>query len=404
MLFFVFNWDLSVKAKISNTVLNFFPLVLVLYEISNYLANDAYLPAMPSIARELQTTHHWVQLTLTAFFLGNASMQLILGPISERYGRRFLLLSGGLVFIIATIICASSHNINLFLIARFFQGAAVTSMVVAGYATVHALYDQIRAIKTLAWMGSITVLAPALGPLFGALILMFSSWRWIFIVLAIWASLALLILFRLMPETCEERTAIDFKKILPQYGRVLMNTGFLKPMLALSILFSAMIAWISAGPFLVMDYFRHSALSFGILQGLVFGSFILGSQLLRRLLDTLSFEKITQLSLALALCAGVLGFILNLAFAPQLFTLIFPMMLFALAAGIGFSLLSRLGIEASHESMGIKMALFSSFIGVSGLLGSIISSIYAETSFGFSTMILIFSLALLPFLKREFKT
>jgi len=88
------------KSNMTEKILNLFPIVMVFYEISNYLANDAYLPAMPRIANQLHTTNHLVQLTLTAFFLGNATMQLILGPISDRYGRRMLLLSGGVVFII----------------------------------------------------------------------------------------------------------------------------------------------------------------------------------------------------------------------------------------------------------------------------------------------------------------
>ena len=82
------------KTKLTERTLNLFPIIMVLYEISNYLANDAYLPAMPNIAAQFQTTNHLVQLTLTAFFLGNATMQLILGPISDRYGRRVLLPRG----------------------------------------------------------------------------------------------------------------------------------------------------------------------------------------------------------------------------------------------------------------------------------------------------------------------
>jgi len=92
-----------------------FPLLLVLYEIATYLTNDAYLPALPNIVSDLATTNYLAQLTLTAWFLGSASLQLILGPISDYYGRRPVLLTGGIVFIISTIICTLTNNINILL-------------------------------------------------------------------------------------------------------------------------------------------------------------------------------------------------------------------------------------------------------------------------------------------------
>lgn len=390
------------KTKLTERILSLFPIIMVVYEISNYLANDAYLPAMPDIARQLQTTNHLVQLTLTAFFLGNATMQLILGPISDKYGRRTLLLGGGIVFIFTTLLCAFSNDIYFLIGIRFFQGAAVTSMIVAGYATIHAMYDQVRAIKTLAWMNSITVLAPALGPLFGALILLMGNWRWIFIILAIWASLAWISLFRLMPETCEAAIPIEPKKIIKQYWLVLSNWQFMKPMMALSLLFGAMIAWIAAGPFLVIESFHYSALAFGLMQGLVFGSFIVGTQLVGRLIGKLSIEKITRVSMLLAFIGGLLSFVLSLLAKGYLFNAVFPMMIFAFGSGIGFPVFNRLAIEGSNESMGIKMALFASFMGISGLLGSIvISSLYTGTVLGFSSILFAFSVALIPLYNRK---
>ncbi|MDP3704707.1 MAG: multidrug effflux MFS transporter [Legionellaceae bacterium] len=385
------------KNKLSEKILNFFPIALVIYEISNYLANDAYLPAMPGIAEQLQTTNHLVQLTLTSFFLGNATMQLILGPISDRYGRRVLLLGGGIIFIITTLICALSHNIYTLLIIRFFQGAAVTSMIIAGYATVHAMYDQVRAIKTLAWMNGITVLAPALGPLFGGMILVVASWRWIFIILAIWAFFAWIALFKFMPETCETPIPIKPKKLMKQYGLVLFNKRFISPMLTLSILYAVMISWIAAGPFLVMDTFHYSAVNFGLIQGLVFGAFIIGTHLVTHLIEKIPLGRITKISILLAMLGAGFGFIGSLVITKNLLTIVIPMMVFALGAGIGFPVLNRLSIEGSDEPMGIKMALFATFLGMSAFLGSIIiSSFYTGTVLGFASIILGFSVFLIP--------
>jgi DHA1 family multidrug/chloramphenicol efflux transport protein-like MFS transporter len=374
---------------------------MVFYEISNYLANDAYLPAMPNMVAQLQTTDHLVQLTLTIFFLGNATMQLILGPISDRFGRRIVLLSGGVVFILATLLCAISTNIYFLLVVRFFQGSAVTAMIVAGYATIHAMYDQARAIKTLAWMNSITVLAPALGPLFGAGILLVGDWRWIFIILTIWSALGWALLLRWMPETCEERHPIHPKKIIAQYGRVLSQWQFMKPMLTLSLLFGAMISWIAAGPFLVIKTFHYSEIMFGVMQGLVFGAFILGTQWVGRFVGKISIAKIAKMSILLAFIGGLSSLLLSLLNQGYLLNVVIPMIIFAFGAGLGFPIFNRLAIEGSHEPMGIRMAVFASLMGISGLLGSlIISSLYTGSVLGFSSILFGFSVLLLTLLRR----
>ena len=104
-----------------------FPILLALYEICTYLSNDAYLPALPNITRDLVTSNHLVQLTLTTWFMGSASTQLFLGPLADRVGRRPVLLSGGFIFIVATLACAIANNIYELLILRFIQGATITS-------------------------------------------------------------------------------------------------------------------------------------------------------------------------------------------------------------------------------------------------------------------------------------
>lgn len=99
-----------------------FPLLVVLYEIAVYLSNDAYVPAMPHIATQLSASYHLLQLTITICFLGSAISQLFLGPISDHFGRRLVVLLGGMVFLASTLTCGLSHSITVLLIARFVQG------------------------------------------------------------------------------------------------------------------------------------------------------------------------------------------------------------------------------------------------------------------------------------------
>lgn len=159
------------KNKLS---LLFFPILLVFYEIATYLSNDMYLPALPQMMRELSLTTEYAQLTLTTWFLGQASFPLITGVLSDRFGRRPILLIGGLIYIATTIYCAVADNFYALFIARFLEGGMVATMLVPGYSCIHELYKQVEAVKILAFMGGISVLAPAFGPLLGGFVLYFT--------------------------------------------------------------------------------------------------------------------------------------------------------------------------------------------------------------------------------------
>lgn len=389
--------------KISYTLL---PIFIAVYELGIYLSNDAYLPAMPKIAHDLHTSHHLVQLSLTTWFLGGCLMQLILGPVSDRYGRRPVVITGGIIFIASTLVCAFTHSISTMLIARFIQGASIPSLIVAGYATIHELFEQEKAIHAIALMNSITVLAPSLGPLFGAIVLYFFGWRAIFILLAIWAGLALFNLFRRMPETLkkENQQAIKLSNILQHYKNIICNKQFLKYSLILSLLFSGMIAWIAAGPFLVITHFHHSALEFGILQALVFGSFILGTRVVKPLMKRLDVQAIFNYSLIISTVAAIYALISALLLPHILSNLIIAMMLFSLASGILFPILNRLAIEASQQPMAMKVAVFSALMTSCGMLGTVYVSAFNVTSLFSLALFLVIVAGISALLKLKLKS
>jgi len=381
------------KTSLSEKALRLFPFYLIFYEMVCYLANDAYLPAMPELAKDLGVNNDIVQLTLTAFFLGNASMQILLGPIADRYGRRTLLLGGGIVFVASTFYCTFSNDVYWFLVARFLQGAAVTSMIISGYATVHAMYDQTRAIKTLSWMASITVLAPALGPLFGALILYVGDWRIIFAILGVLGSISLMILLKKMPETLEKPIPIVFSTVLKSYAHLIMRPAFIRPVIAISILFATMVAWVAAGPFLVMDTFHYSPFVFGLMQAVVFTAFILGTRFINHFIERVSLIKLIRISLLLAFVGGLGSLIMCHLFKDYLVDILLPMIVIAFASGIGFPIFNRISIEGCAQPMGLTMAVFSTFMGLSGFLGSLlISSFFSGEVHEFGNIIFILTL------------
>jgi Bcr/CflA subfamily drug resistance transporter len=355
-----------------------FPILLVLYEIATYLSNDMYLPALPDMMRDLGLSTKQAQWTLTSWFVGSAVFPLVLGVISDRYGRRPVLLTGGIIYILATILCAITTDNHSLLIARFIEGAAIPSMMVAGYACIHELYEQKEAIRILALMSSITILAPAFGPLLGGIVLYFSNWRGIFWLIAILATICIACLYLWMPEThpLEKRHPISMKMLLGQYGRILANKQFMLLLLVLGFIFAGFIVWITAGPLLVIQTFDYSPLAFGVIQAIVFAAYIIGNHLIKYLLEWASVKNLIRLGLGCTLLGGVLIFLFAAGFPSLLYPFLIAMTIYSFGSALCFPPLNRSIIESSAEPMGLRVALFTVIWTSFAVLGSVVASMH----------------------------
>lgn len=358
-----------------------FPLFLALYEIAVYLTNDMYLPALPQMTESLNITREVAALSLTTWFMGSASMQLILGPVADHFGRRSVLLSGGLFFVLASLICAITNNILLLLIARFIQGCVIAAVVVPGYASIHELFDQKNAIKTLSWMNSITVLAPAFGPICGSAILIFGTWRTIFWILALYAAFCLIVLYYVMPETNPEKHPLHFKRSFHHYILILKNLAFMKNSLAFSFLFCGLIIWIVISPFLIIIHLKESTLAYGLYQVYVFSSFILGTRAVKYIIDKHDIQVVIKWGLMISLLGGFGSLLVSIIFPDTFPYLLVGIMIYAMGCGLCFGPLSRIAIEASTQPMGARMAIFSGIMGVLGVLGSALGTAFYTGTF-----------------------
>ncbi len=349
-----------------------FPAALVFYEISTYLSNDMYLPSLPQITRDMRITQDLAEYTLLFWFLGSASMQLLMGPLSDRYGRKIVLMTGGLFYVLANVVCAITSDIYLFLIARFVQGTAVCSMVVAGYAAIHETYDTTRAIKIIAMMGTVTILAPAFGPLLGAVILQFSEWRSIFYLLALWSFVAMLLLAKVMRETNPKRVPIHLKEIASDFMTIAKRKAFLHYMIPYCLLFMAFICWIVESPFVIIETLKKSPLEYGYVQLAIFGSFMLGAQIVHFMAEKVSPQYLINVGMSIALAAVLLLVLLSSLDNQAYFSLILLLMVFSTGAAIAFGPLSRCAIDACEEAMGRRMAIFSTYMNTFGVFATIL--------------------------------
>ena len=346
----------------------FFPLFLVLYEMSIYLSNDAYLPALPGMGSALHTSNSWLPFTITLWFVGSFITQLMIGPICNRIGRRKTLLWGGTMYVCSSLLCAAASAMPVFLIGRFLQGASIGSLTVAGYATIHDSFDQQQAIKTIAWMGAISIIAPALGPLIGSGLLAFGSWRFIFLLLASLAAAALVGNFFFMPET----SVLGQKKVsaLTAYKRILGNWKYMGQALSLTSAIFIMIGWISAGPWIIHQQFHLSGYYFGIYQAIIFAGFIIGTRTVGPLIGRFEIDNVLSTCMLISVTAGFLSLFFSHYFPTNTVLFVGSLWVISLNLGIAFPTINRLTIEASDEPMEARVAMFATIVSVSAALAS----------------------------------
>ncbi|NUV61648.1 multidrug effflux MFS transporter [Streptomyces sp. CAI-85] len=347
------------------------------------LSMDMYLPALPEVTRHLHAPAATVQLTLTACLAGMALGQLVVGPMSDRWGRRRPLLAGLLVYVLATALCALAPTVELLVACRLVQGLAGAAGIVIARAVVRDLYDGVAMARFFSTLMLISGVAPVVAPLIGAQILRATDWRGVFVVLtAVGLALAVLVWARL-PETLDagERHAGGFGETLRAMRRLLSDARFTGYMLTGGFSFAALFAYISASPFVVQEIYGASPQTFGLLfgansVGLVVVGQINGKVLVGRVrLDRVLAGGLTVVALAAAalllMSAGVFGEVGLAPVAAALFVLMSAM-------GVTLPNAQTLALMRVRHSAGSASALLGTSSFLIGAIASPIVGIAGE--------------------------
>ncbi len=341
---------------------------LVLYEFLTYIANDMIMPGMIDVVNTFNGRESDIATSLTLYILGGASLQLFLGPLSDAYGRRPIMLTGAVVFFVFTVWIACSSSMHQFLIARFFEGMGLCFISVIGYATLQEIFEEMDAIRLMAMMSNISILAPLLGPLAGALFVHYFNWRFIFVMIAAFALISLLGLAWKMPESVGQtkrdgsaipRVPLSPKTIMHNYKRLSMNRSFMLASMGLGLAGLPCVAWIGLAPVILVTVGKLSLMEYGIWQIPIFGAIIAGNMTLRRLTHTCSLEKLLKIG-SLVLGSGLaLMLILQVFFSTGFVGLIPGLMLYFFGLGIVGSPLSRFVLFSTQIAKGTASALMS---------------------------------------------
>lgn len=310
--------------------------VLAMLTALGPLSTDFYLPSLPDIVRVMETDVAGAQTTLSAFLFGFAGGQILWGPLSDRLGRRPVLLTGLALFTLATLACALAPSIEALTVARAVQALGASGPIVLGRAMVRDLYEGPRAGRELARMGMIMGLVPAVAPVLGGVLQQAFGWRSTFVASLAFAAVLAVVVGLLLPETLKARSRepLSLLAIIKGFGTLLQNRAYRVYVGLTALAYGGLFAFISGSSFVLIGIHGLTPAQYGLSFGFGVLGFILGTILAQRLVGRRGMDGVIALGVACLAGGGLAMLLCVLTGFAGPFGVIVPMALYACGVGL----------------------------------------------------------------------
>lgn len=344
---------------------------------------DMYLPAFQKIAVELHTDIQTVALSVSTYFFGYSLGQILYGPLLDRFGRKSPLYAGLCFYVLATIACAVSTSINSFLVFRFLQALGGCVASVAAMAMVIDFFPAEKSSRILSTLILILGASPLLAPTIGGLIVSAWSWRYVFVLLAIFAVLMIACVFFFLPhgQAPDQTLSLKPRPILKGFKNVLFEPTFYVFTLAGSLSFSGLFVYVAGSPAIFMEEFTVSPGTYSfIFAGLSVG-FISCSQFNHLLAKRFSSKQILRTVILFQASVAILFFIAaftgHCGFVPTLCFLFFILA----CCGLTYPNAAAIALSPFKSNAGTASSLLGFIqIGLGGLISACVSMLHYKGS------------------------
>ncbi|MCQ1955843.1 multidrug effflux MFS transporter [Arthrobacter sp. zg-Y826] len=325
------------------------------------LSIDMYLPAFPHMAHDLNTSATGIQLTMTAFLVGLALGQLVIGPLSDGIGRRKPLLIGSFVALLATVLCAVAPNVEILATARFLQGLGGAAGIVLARAIVSDTSRGAAAAKLLGVLTMISVIAPVVGPLAGGAIIASSGWRMVFWVLAVLVLLMFLGALFGVKETLPDadRNRGGLKTTFQVAGEVLRNRNYTGYLLTFCFSFAGLFAYIAASPFVIQNVLGMSETRFSLVFAMNAVAITIVSAVAAALAGKAPYRLMIGIGLSVAVLAAA-GMLISVSNGTPLVPTLVLFAVFQGSLGLIFGNATALALEEAGHHAGTGSAFLGS--------------------------------------------
>jgi DHA1 family bicyclomycin/chloramphenicol resistance-like MFS transporter len=249
------------------------------------LSTDLYIPSLPTLIDVFRTDAAHVQLTLSVFLAGFAVAQLAYGALSDRFGRRPVMLGGLAIYLVATIGCLFATSIEQLIGARFVQAIGACAGPVLARAVVRDVWGPVDSARALAYIGGAMALAPLIAPTLGGVLTVVFGWQANFALLALLGAAQLVAVWHWLGESNEhpDAGATGIGRMLVNFRMLLADREYLGCLLALGLSYSALFAFISGSSFVLIGRYGLSPAVYGMCFGSVVAGYIAGAQIAGRL-------------------------------------------------------------------------------------------------------------------------
>ena len=352
---------------------------------------DTYLPSFHEIAEKLGATQLQVQQTLAAYLVAFAVMTLWHGAISDRFGRRRVILIALACFGLASAGCAVASSIEQLWFWRAMQGVTAGAGMVVSRAIVRDLYDGADAQRLMAHITMMFALAPAIAPVIGGWLQTFFGWRSVFAFLVLSTAALWLACWKLLPETLppEKRQSLKPAYLGRTYWKVMSSPPFLFACAAISLNFGGFFVYVLSAPVFLMQHLGVHETGFLWLFGPAMAGMIGGSWLSGRLAGKISFSRTIALGYLLMAIAAIANLCLNLALPPALPWSVLPVFVYTLGMSLTMPCLSILALDPFPAQRGLAASCQSFF---QSSFNTVIAALIAPALWG-STLSLAWGMA-----------
>lgn len=275
-----------------------------------------------------------LQMTLTSFLFGSALSMMTSGPLSDVIGRKYVVIYSLSIFLIATIIAATTDSMIVLIIARFFQALGGSCGTLIGRVMVKESYPLQEQIKILAHLSFAMALCPLTIPLLGGLLEYFFNWRAAFVVLGLVGLCLLVVYTRHITDTNQTKISFSFKELLQHYRTLLTHRSFLAYSLAIGCAWCNYCAFTLESPFLLQHILGYNSISYGILMAIPVIGYLSGISLARKYANDIGWDKLIFIATFICMLGSVTLMILTYLFTINWPIIIFPILVVMIGVGI----------------------------------------------------------------------
>lgn len=346
------------------------------------LSTDFYLPALPAITAALATDVAHTQLTLSVYLFGFAVGQLACGPLSDRYGRRPVLLFGVAVYVVASLACVFAASIDALIAARFLQALGACAGPVLGRAVVRDLYGPQDSARMLSYVGTAMAIAPLAGPLVGGWLTVSWGWRATFGFLTAYSVLLVLAILFLLRETNPHLNPAAGRpaEIWANFATLLRDRRYRGVLLCNALAYAGLFAFISGSSFVFIGMFGFTPQQMGLAFGVMVSGYMAGTTASGRLSRRVGPERLMRNGALLGVVAGCAMLGLALAGVHHPLAVMLPMWLSACSIGLVMPNAAAIGMAPYPHMAGSAASLMGfSQMGLAALAGVIVGHSLAQS-------------------------